>query len=61
MVFRSAMLDRIRKNTRAAARLAEVFDFDVIRLEPVEPVWLASGGKLRACCATKTATNTTPL
>ena len=48
MVYRSAMLDRIRQNTRAAALLAEVFDFDVTRLEPVEPVRLASGGELRA-------------
>ena len=48
MVYRSAMLDRIRTNTRAAALLAGVFDFDVTRLEPVEPVRLASGGELRA-------------
>lgn len=47
MVYRSAMLDRIRRNTRAAALLAEVFDFDVTRLEPVEPVRLASDGELR--------------
>jgi hypothetical protein len=41
------MLDRIRENTRAAALLAGVFDFDVSRLDPVEPVRLASGGELR--------------
>ncbi len=48
MVYRSAMLYRIRKNTRAAALPAVVFDFDVTRLDPVEPVRLASGGELRA-------------
>ena len=48
MVYRSAMLDRIRNNARAAAMLADVFDFDVSRLEPVEPVRLASDGELRA-------------
>lgn len=47
MVYRSAMLDRIRKNARAAALLADVFDFDVARLDPVEPVRLASDGELR--------------
>ncbi|MFI9456849.1 hypothetical protein [Amycolatopsis sp. NPDC052450] len=42
------MFDRIRKNARAAALLADVFDFDIARLDPVEPVRLASDGKLRA-------------
>lgn len=41
------MLDRIRDNARAAALLATVFDFDIARLDPVEPVRLASGGELR--------------
>ncbi|MEU5260974.1 hypothetical protein [Amycolatopsis sp. NPDC021455] len=41
------MVDRIRENARAAALLAGVFDFDVSRLDPVEPVRLASGGQLR--------------
>ncbi len=41
------MLDRIRDNARAAALLANVFDFDIARLDPVEPVRLASGGELR--------------
>ncbi|MDS0140145.1 MULTISPECIES: hypothetical protein [unclassified Amycolatopsis] len=40
------MLDRL--NARAAALLADVFDFDVARLDPVEPVRPASGGALRA-------------
>lgn len=48
MVYRSAMLDRLRTNARAAALLADVADFDVTRLDPVEPVRLASGGELRA-------------
>lgn len=47
MAYRSAMFDRIRENARAAALLADVFDFDVARLDPVEPVRLASGGELR--------------
>ncbi|WP_230862662.1 hypothetical protein [Amycolatopsis camponoti] len=42
------MVDRIRENSRAAALLADVFDFDIARLDPVEPVRLASGGELRA-------------
>ncbi|MBE8525329.1 hypothetical protein ILP97_48975 [Amycolatopsis sp. H6(2020)] len=42
------MLDRIRANARASALLAGVFDFDVTRLDPVEPVRLASGGELHA-------------
>ncbi|WP_125591441.1 hypothetical protein [Amycolatopsis balhimycina] len=42
------MFDRLRKNARAAALLADVFDFDIARLDPVEPVRLASGGELRA-------------
>ncbi|MEV6873261.1 hypothetical protein [Amycolatopsis sp. NPDC051128] len=42
------MFDRLRTNTRASALLAEVFDFDIARLDPVEPVRLASGGELRA-------------
>lgn len=42
------MLDRIRDNARAATLLADVFDFDVTRLDPVEPVRLASGGELHA-------------
>ncbi|MFJ7217961.1 hypothetical protein [Amycolatopsis sp. NPDC098790] len=42
------MLDRIRDNARAAALLAEVFDFDIARLDPVEPVRLASGDELSA-------------
>ncbi|MET8996816.1 hypothetical protein [Amycolatopsis sp. Hca4] len=42
------MLDRLRDNTRAAKLLADVFDFDVTRLDPVEPVRLASGGALQA-------------
>ncbi|GAB1516668.1 hypothetical protein [Actinophytocola sp. KF-1] len=37
------MLDRIRNHPRAAALLADVFDFDVTRTDPVEPVRLASG------------------
>ncbi|MCR6488687.1 hypothetical protein M8542_38250 [Amycolatopsis sp. OK19-0408] len=41
------MLDRLRRNARAAALLADVFDFDLTRLDPVEPVRLASGGELR--------------
>ncbi|SEF37271.1 hypothetical protein SAMN05421837_11399 [Amycolatopsis pretoriensis] len=41
------MLDRLRANARAAALLADVFDFDIARLDPVEPVRLASGGELR--------------
>ncbi|MEU8632127.1 hypothetical protein AB0C38_08175 [Amycolatopsis sp. NPDC048633] len=41
------MFDRLRTNTRAAALLADVFDFDITRLDPVEPVRLASGGELR--------------
>lgn len=41
------MLDRLRTNTRAAELLASVFDFDIARLDPVEPVRLASGGELR--------------
>ncbi len=40
------MLDRIRHNARAAKLLADVFDFDIARLDPVEPVRLASGGEL---------------
>jgi hypothetical protein len=40
------MLDRIRTNARAAALLAQVFDFDTARLDPVEPVHLASGAEL---------------
>jgi hypothetical protein len=46
-VYRSAVLNRIRKNARAAALLADVVDFDIARLNPVEPVRLASGGALR--------------
>jgi len=42
------MLDRLRANARASALLAGVFDFDVTRLDPVEPVRLASGGALQA-------------
>ncbi|NBH09021.1 hypothetical protein [Amycolatopsis sp. SID8362] len=41
------MLDRLREDASAAALLADVFDFDVARLDPVEPVRLASGGELR--------------
>ena len=37
------MLDRIRNSPRAAQLLADVFDFDITRLDPVEPVRLASG------------------
>ena len=48
MVYRAAMLDRLRKNARAAALLADVFDFDIARLDPVEPVRLGSDGELRA-------------
>lgn len=44
--YRSRMLDRL--NARATALLADVFDFDVARRDPVEPVRLASGGALRA-------------
>jgi len=40
------MIDRIRNNPRAAELLADVFDFDITRLDPVEPVRLASGGDL---------------
>jgi hypothetical protein len=47
MVYRAAMLDRLRKNPRVAALLADVFDFDIARLDPVEPVRLASDGELR--------------
>jgi hypothetical protein len=41
------MLDRIRANARATALLANVFDFDIARLDPVEPVHLAAGGELQ--------------
>jgi hypothetical protein len=41
------MLDRIRNNPRAAELLADVFDFDITRLEPVEPVRLESGTDLK--------------
>ncbi|EOD70217.1 hypothetical protein [Amycolatopsis vancoresmycina] len=41
------MLDRIRDNARATALLANVFDFDLTRQDPVERVHLASGGKLQ--------------
>lgn len=41
------MLDRIRNRPRAAELLADVFDFDITRLDPVEPVRLASGTELR--------------
>jgi len=41
------MLDRIRNHPRAAGLLASVFDFDIARLDPVEPVRLATGGELR--------------
>ena len=41
------MLDRIRNSPRAAELLADVFDFDITRLDPVEPVRLASGAELR--------------
>jgi len=47
-VYRSGMLDRLRNNARACALLAGVFDFDITRLDPVEPVRLASGGELHA-------------
>lgn len=40
------MLDRIRNSPRAAELLADVFDFDINRTDPVEPVSLASGGTL---------------
>ncbi|WP_242547125.1 hypothetical protein [Amycolatopsis sp. MtRt-6] len=42
------MLDSIRKSARAATLLRDVFDFDIARLDPVEPVRPASGGELRA-------------
>lgn len=48
MLYRSGMLDRLRANAHARALLAGVFDFDVARLDPVEPVRLASGGALHA-------------
>lgn len=41
------MIDRIRNSPRAAELLADVFDFDITRLDPVEPVRLASGRALR--------------
>ncbi|MGW3962379.1 hypothetical protein ACWED2_21345 [Amycolatopsis sp. NPDC005003] len=41
------MLDRLRNNAHAAKLLADVFDFDLTRLDPVEPVRLASGGELQ--------------
>lgn len=40
------MLDRIRTSARADALLAQVFDFDTARLDPVEPVHLTSGAEL---------------
>ncbi|MGW4064557.1 hypothetical protein ACWEGE_40150 [Amycolatopsis sp. NPDC004747] len=42
------MLDRIRDNPHVAKVLAGVFDFDITRLDPVEPVRPASGGDLQA-------------
>ncbi|MET8850347.1 hypothetical protein [Amycolatopsis sp. NPDC004625] len=41
------MLDRIRGHARATTLLATVFDFDIARLDPVEEVHLASGGKVQ--------------
>jgi hypothetical protein len=41
------MIDRIRANARAHELLVDVFDFDIARVEHVEPVRLASGGDLR--------------
>ena len=41
------MIERIKDRPRAAELLADVFDFDIARLEPVEPVRLASGVELR--------------
>lgn len=41
------MLDRIRNSPRATELLTRVFDFDIARLDPVEPVRLASGRALR--------------
>jgi hypothetical protein len=40
------MIDRIKDRPRAAELLADVFDFDITRLDPVEPVRLASGADL---------------
>lgn len=42
------MLDRIRNRPHVATLLADVFDFDITRIDHVEPVRLASGGELRA-------------
>jgi hypothetical protein len=42
------MLDRIRNSARATELLADVFDFDIARVDHVEPVRLASGRELRA-------------
>jgi hypothetical protein len=42
------MLDRIRNSARATELLADVFDFDIARVDHGEPVRLASGGELRA-------------
>ncbi|NUT46798.1 MAG: hypothetical protein HOV94_05680 [Saccharothrix sp.] len=41
------MLDRIEGDARVVELLASVFDFDLERRDPVEPVRLASGGALR--------------
>lgn len=41
------MLDRIRNSPRAGELLADVFDFDLARTDPVEPVRLASGATPR--------------
>jgi len=41
------MLDRIRNSPHAGELLARVFDFDLTRTDPVEPVRLASGRALR--------------
>jgi hypothetical protein len=41
------MIDRIRNSARANELLADVFDFDIARVEHGEPVRLASGGELR--------------
>lgn len=43
------MLDRIRNSPRTAELLADVFDFDITRLDPVEPVRLASGTGTSCC------------
>jgi hypothetical protein len=45
--YGARMLDRIRNSPRAAELLADVFDFDITRLDPVDPVRLASGTGLR--------------